>query len=202
MGAGLAMYEASLNFEVKDHPLMTGITYEFDDHNPISRMLLARIKKLQQGISIFSRRKIRILKGKLFFKIKNIKIGLADVISDVGGVFTYTENLGEDLDKILNLLKIGIGEYRLVYETNRVVEIRNERNNLVDMRTFFTQIRGVEVVEYQVVTLPEPSNEGFSLTQVILLRTGKIEVPQLTLLKRSKNPGKHYSKQIYRLGGT
>ena len=58
--------------------------------------------------------RIRYLSGKRLRQYSPEELGKFQIITDVFGGFTYTENLSQFVDKVLNLLEVGGGFYTLV----------------------------------------------------------------------------------------
>ena len=58
--------------------------------------------------------RIRYLSGKRLRQYSPEELGKFQIITDVFGGFTYTEDLSQFVDKVLNLLEVGAGFYTLV----------------------------------------------------------------------------------------
>jgi len=77
----------------------------------------------QQAASLGSR--IQYLYGKRLRHYSREELGNFQVVTDVYGGFSYTENLSQFLEKVLSLLKIGGGFYTVVQS----VHLENGKNN-------------------------------------------------------------------------
>ncbi len=68
----------------------------------------------QQQAAIFGADRLRYLSGKRLRQYSGEELGKFQIITDVYGGFSYTEDLSQFLEKVLNLLEIGGAFYTMV----------------------------------------------------------------------------------------
>jgi SAM-dependent methyltransferase len=73
-----------------------------------------RTDKWRQQAAIFGGDRIQYLSGKRLRQYSLAELGKFQIITDVFGGFTYTEDLSQFVDKVLSLLEVGGGFYTLV----------------------------------------------------------------------------------------
>ena len=73
-----------------------------------------RTDKWQQEAASLGDDRIRYLSGKRLRQYSSEELGKFQIITDVFGGFTYTEDLSQFVDKVLSLLEVGGGFYTLV----------------------------------------------------------------------------------------
>ncbi|MGH7871011.1 MAG: hypothetical protein ACREQO_02200 [Candidatus Binatia bacterium] len=73
-----------------------------------------RTDKWQQEAASLGDDHIRYLSGKRLRQYSSEELGKFQIITDVFGGFTYTEDLSQFVDKVLSLLEVGGGFYTLV----------------------------------------------------------------------------------------
>ena len=154
-----------------------------------------RTDKWQQQAAIFGDDRIRYLFGKACETIRRDELGKFQIITDVYGGFSYTEDLSVFLEKVLSLLEIS-GVFQTVIQNVHLESAKDKPDPYYQTELVDAGGRGVKVCSWLKKTAGvkvacESKSDWDSPSELINIRKvgSDVSVPRMKLLKyQAGNP--------------
>jgi hypothetical protein len=160
-----------------------------------------RTDKWRQQTAIFGGDRIRYLSGKRLRYYSGEELGKFQIITDVYGGFSYTEDLSQFLEKVLSLLEVGGVFYTMVQSVRLLEDGKDKLNIYYQTELVDAAGRDVKVCSWLKKTACvkvdcESKSDWDTPTELINIRKvcGDVSVPRMKLLKYEAGnpPGRRF----------
>jgi SAM-dependent methyltransferase len=162
-----------------------------------------RTDKWRQQAAIFGGDRLRYLTGKSLRYYSREELGTFQIITDVYGGFSYTENLSQFVEKVLSLLETG-GVFYTMVQSGYLESAKDKLKTYYQTELVDAAGRGVKVCSWLkktacVKVTCESKSDWDGPTELINIRKvcSDVSVPRVKLLKYESGnpPGRRFQLQ-------